>query len=151
MSLTHPSLRVVQPHVSQWAIELARSPIPFNNNVTQISILGRTPSKKNSRMVFVRHGRICNIPSKAYSEWHKTAIEQLPNIELKDIKEVTLQFYAPDKRGTDLTNKAESIMDLLVDKKILEDDNWFIIPKITIEFKGIDRDNPRCEIFIERN
>ena len=152
MSWTHLNPKEVPPHVSQWANQLVRSPIPFDNNITHITVLGRTPSKKNSRIVFVRNGKICNIPSKAYAEWHKTAIEALPSgLFLRDIKSVTLEFHVPDKRGADLTNKAESIMDLLVDKEILEDDNWFVVPKVIIEFKGIDRDNPRCEVYVERN
>jgi|SRR5665213_3195249 len=151
MLLTHLKAREVQPLVSQWASSLVRSPIPFNNNVTHITIPGRTPSKKNSRVCFVRAGKLFNIPSKAYAEWHKAALNMLPSgLILIDIKEVTLHFYAPDKRGTDLSNKAESIMDLLVDKGIIKDDNWFIIPKLILELKDIDRLNPRCEAYIER-
>ena len=66
------------------------------------------------------------------------------------VKKVTLSFWAPDKRAADLTNKAESIMDLLVDRGILSDDNWHIIPNIELQFKGIDKINPRCYIYIER-
>ena len=143
-----------QPLVSQWANSLVRSPIPFNNNVLRLTINGRTPSKKNNRICFVRNGKMMNIPSARYKEWHASAIEQLKSYNdgiIGDIKEVTLKFYAPDKRANDLSNKAESIMDLLVDRHILEDDNWFVVPKLIIEFKGIDKDAPRCEIFIERN
>ena len=39
-------------------------------------------------------------------------------------------------------------MDLLVDAGVIEDDNWFIIPEISLKFGGIDRQNPRCEISI---
>ena len=135
----------------QWAQSLTRSPIPFNNNITHIVVPGRTPSKKNSRVCFVRGGKMMNIPSKAYAVWQKESIVHLPEIKVTNIKCITLEFYAPDKRATDLSNKTESIMDLLVDKGIIEDDNWFIVPKTIQEFKGIDRANPRCEIFIERN
>ena len=125
------------------------------NKITKITLIGRVPSKKNQRCVFVRNGKIVNIPSKAYREWHSSALEQLVEYngptKMNNVKEITLCFYAPDKRANDLSNKAESIMDLLVDKDILEDDNWFVVPKLSLVFKGIDRDNPRCEILIERN
>jgi hypothetical protein len=85
----------------------------------KLVVSGRIPSKKNSRNIFVRGGRICNIPSSKYAAWHKSAIEQLAGYNLgtlDNIELIELSFYAPDKRGTDLTNKAESIMDLLVDR-----------------------------------
>ena len=117
----------------------------------KIVISGRIPSKKNSRLTFARGNKIINIPSKAYASWHKDALEQLSSYSgglLEDIEKVTLSFWAPDKRSSDLSNKTESIMDLLVDKGILKDDNWFIVPRLELVLKGIDRVNPRCEIDI---
>jgi len=121
----------------------------------EITIKGRVPSKKNSRNCFVRGGKMMNIPSKKYKEWHKAASEQLVKYITKGkyplvgIENVTVNFWAPDKRKTDLTNKAESILDLLVDNGIIEDDNWFILSNIKLIFKGIDRETPRCEVVIE--
>jgi len=123
-------------------------------NLNKIVIKGRIPSKKNSRCLFVRGGKLFNIPSKKYAEWHKEALNQLPEQEIEKsiskIELIALRFYAPDKRKTDLTNKAESILDLLVDAGILEDDNWFQIGKVFLYFEGVDRKNPRCEIEIRR-
>jgi hypothetical protein len=39
-------------------------------------------------------------------------------------------------------------MDLLVDNGILKDDSWFIVPKLTLIFGGVDKNNPRAEITI---
>lgn len=116
-----------------------------------ILLSGRVPSKKNSRICFVKYGKMMNIPSKAYKEWHKDASEHLlstgsPLVE--NIESVTLSFWAPDKRATDLSNKAESIMDLLVDNGILLDDNWNVVPNLNLKFMGVDRSNPRCHIEI---
>lgn len=61
---------------------------------------------------------------------------------------MTIEFYLPDARKTDLTNKAESIMDLLVDNGIIEDDNCHVVPFISLYYFGIDRVNPRAEIKI---
>jgi Holliday junction resolvase RusA-like endonuclease len=54
----------------------------------------------------------------------------------------------PDNRRTDLSNKAESIMDLLVDNGILEDDCWQIVPILALQGMKVDKENPRAEIFI---
>lgn len=112
---------------------------------------GTIPSKKNSRMLFVRNGRIINLPQKRYEEWHKTALQSLKKIapRLSDsIEEVHLTIYSENKRKFDLTNKAESIMDLLVDAGIILDDNYEVIPKITIKYGGVSKEDPRCEIEI---
>ena len=118
----------------------------------EFSIIGRIPSKKNSRNLFARGSKLFNIPSKRYKEWHDTVSMQLkeiiPDKPLNNVESIYLAFYAPDKRTADMTNKAESIMDLLVDNRIIEDDNWFIIRKMELVFKGIDRVKPRCEVCI---
>ena len=98
-----------------------------------------------------------NIPSKQYAQWHKEALKQDQLIavrkeffQLSNVR-VSLSFWAPDKRKTDLSNRAESVMDLLVDSGILEDDNWWVVDELNLKLKGIDRTNPRCEITITRN
>lgn len=93
-----------------------------------------------------RGKRIFHFPSNKYREWHKEASAQLPKIKIRDIMELTIVFYFPDARTTDLSNKCESIMDLLVDNGVLEDDNWNIVPRLVLESGGIDRINPRAEI-----
>lgn len=114
-------------------------------------LTGRIPSKKNSTRRIMRGGRIFTVPSKAYEDWQK---EHLYNLNLKkislrqNIEEIEITIFAPDKRKSDLTNKAESIMDLLVDAHIIPDDNWFVVPKIILLFGGVDRNYPRAEINI---
>jgi len=120
-------------------------------NELHLVVNGRIPSKKNSRNLFVRGGRLMNIPSKDYADWHKTSslqILEFKNHTIENVDFIELEFYAPDRRGADLTNKAESIMDLLVDNGILEDDNWWIVNKLTLSLKGLSKLDPRCEIFI---
>ena len=92
-----------------------------------------------------------NIPSKDYRDWHETAsfqiLAQHPK-KLESGSSVCITIYSADKRPADLTNKAESIMDLLVDMGILEDDNWFVCPRIYLEFGGVDKLNPRAIVNI---
>lgn len=55
-------------------------------------------------------------------------------------------MWAKTKRKFDLSNKVESIHDLLVDNGIIEDDNITIIKKFEVEFMGYGED--KCEISI---
>jgi Holliday junction resolvase RusA-like endonuclease len=112
-----------------------------------ITILGRIPSKKNSKQIVCR-GRFPQVlPSQRYKEWHESAGWQIKSMQpVKDFAQIIIKFYAPDKRKTDLTNKAESIMDLFVDMGKIEDDNWFVCKDIRLIFGGVDVKNPRAEI-----
>jgi Holliday junction resolvase RusA-like endonuclease len=123
-----------------------------------IVIKGRIPSKKNNVNLFVKNGRQFKLPSNAYKEWHKDASIQLAvyktlfqgiQVVFGGKLKVTITIFAPDKRKSDLSNKAESIMDLLVDNKIIEDDNWFVVSNLSLIFGGVDKDNPRAEITIQ--
>lgn len=115
----------------------------------RITITGSVPSKKNSKSFFVRDGKPMIVPGKVHRNWHKQASMQLYGVKsITDIRSVAIIIYAADMRRGDLTNKAESIMDLLVDNRIIEDDNWFICPSLVLQFGGVDRKNPRAEIII---
>lgn len=113
------------------------------------AIKGRIPSKKNSRMIIMGKTRPFSIPSTAYKKWHKGASFQVSEVKkCEAIQEISILIYFPDNRKADLTNKAESIMDLLVDNKVIPDDCWQEIPVINLISRGIDRENPRAEVII---
>jgi Holliday junction resolvase RusA-like endonuclease len=114
-------------------------------------ISGSTPSKKNSR-INTRSGR--SFPSKNYSSWNKGAILEM-QIQFKGY-EVTeypislrMVFYWKDKRRHDIDNSVASIQDTLKDAGVILDDDFNHINKITGEYGGVDRDNPRCEIYLD--
>lgn len=109
-----------------------------------IQINGSTPSKKNSR-INTRSGR--SFPSSKYTAWHKEASQQLVGYkQIPNGSTLTISFIAGDKRKFDLTNKAESIMDLFVDNGLLEDDNYSVIPTLILKYGGYEKDNPHCII-----
>jgi len=54
----------------------------------------------------------------------------------------------PDARICDLSNKVESINDLLVKYWLLADDNRKIINEMYITCNGVDKANPRVEMEI---
>lgn len=87
-------------------------------------VAGRVPSKKNSRIA-TRSGR--NFPSKAYSDWHRSASIALRGAPSFSKCGVFIEIIFPDKRRADVTNKAESVLDLLVDRGIIPDDSWQVI------------------------
>jgi len=61
---------------------------------------------------------------------------------------IEMIFYAPDKRKSDLDNKATTILDLFVDNGFIKDDSWFVVEHESLHFGGIDKLNPRAEIII---
>jgi hypothetical protein len=123
----------------------------------RFTIIGETPSKKNQRLTFYNprakrkdggRGKVINIPSKRYTDWHKQAEKYIPKKQIPDIEGITLEFWFKTNRVTDLTNKAESIMDLMVDCGLILDDTWQITGIVTLIPKGIDKTNPRCRVTI---
>jgi len=119
----------------------------------KLVINGRIPSKKNSLRRIMRGGRVFTVPSAQFEQWNKTATDQIfnqPKFAPFKPNAVNLEFYMPDARRTDLTNKAESIMDLLVDCGVIADDCWQVISEIVLKCNGIDRVRPRCEIVLKK-
>lgn len=114
-----------------------------------IIVIGNIPSKKNSKRIFCRGKYPTVLPSKKHEEWHEELMWQLKGQKkIENIEKINITFYPSTKRKADLTNKAESIMDLLVDADIIEDDNWFVVGELNLIFGGKDKENPRAEIEI---
>lgn len=122
---------------------------------TRIIFKGHIPSKKNNkRRVYGKNGMPFMIPSAKHEEWKR---DELINLKLTGIPllfppyKIIIFVYPPDKKNGDLSNRLESIQDLLVNAGILEDDNWFLLQDVHVIFMAIDRQNPRFEVFIESN
>lgn len=117
----------------------------------QLILSGRIPSKKNSKIMVCRGKRPILLPSEQYAAW-----QVVSSWELKRQKpekgvtqcEIVATFFLPDARRTDLSNKWESVGDLLVDNGILVDDNCTVITKLTLVYGGIDKVKPRVNIEI---
>lgn len=86
-------------------------------------------------------------PSKKYKEWLKAC--PIPVAEcLKGPLKVYYTFYWPDKRIRDGQNYMKAVLDYLVNKEVLVDDNWNIVISETWSHGGVDKENPRVEIQI---
>lgn len=104
---------------------------------------GNIPSKKNR----VRFGKNGTYHDKTFTAWHKQAVLQLAPQWKEDrwfarTAEVTIHFQYETLRAKDLTNCAESIMDLLVDVYILKDDNFKVVPHLILKgcyTKGVSK------------
>ena len=106
----------------------------------KITIDGRPASKKNSKIVFYRGGRNFVIPSKAYMGFHEQAVGQLWEWKFmnKFKKPVgvpmwfKMTLFQKGKLRQDMDNALGSILDILQDAGIVEDDKLFL------ECKGIE-------------
>ncbi len=123
------------------------------------TILGKIPSKKNSKRLFSGKSRTTGkmrvfvMPSSAYEAWHFVALQALKMTPkshgtLEKVTQVNLTFFPHDRRLFDLSNKCESVMDLLVDAGILSDDNYSVVPRVALLIGEVDKENPRCEVEI---
>lgn len=119
-----------------------------------ITLPGRVPSKKNSKRVFCQGARPRVLPSEAYVAWHEEMMLRLhrhrPKTPATSVS-VAITFFAENRRRFDLTNAAESVMDLLVDAGILADDSWAVVPQVHLSFGGVEPKTARAEILIKQH
>lgn len=117
----------------------------------KIILPGLPPSKKNSRIIICRASRPLVLPSKNYQLWRVEMLWLLKKYKpiRTEIASITATFFCPTKRlKWDLSNKWESVGDILVDADILPDDSVAVIPRLTLIFGGTDRECPRVEVDI---
>jgi hypothetical protein len=117
------------------------------------------PSKKNQRTPIVNPytGKAFLKHSNQYIKWKKLTKGfweaeywklyndrvRLPIVRCK----VNIIFYFSDEKDRDCTNKAETIMDALVEHKILADDNFKVVGNVCLN-GFLCRDRPRTEVYI---
>ncbi len=120
----------------------------------------QTPSKKNSRQVFVhpKTKKLMNIPSKAYSEyksvtkkyWEVFGIEFRKAVQVLDLKyplNIEMTFTRKTNQLVDYFGPGESVFDLMTDFNWWEDDNR----RFGKPFFGdmiVDKENPGVKIKI---
>lgn len=117
----------------------------------KLIISGTTPSKKNSR-INTRSGR--SFPSARFTEWEKSALyelkQQFNGLTVTNYPvSVTMIFFNIDNRRHDLDNQSSSVLDTLVKLKIIEDDNQNCVDCVQLQYGGVDKENPRCEVYLD--
>jgi len=116
-----------------------------------LTLPGRPPSKKNSKEWRKFGGRMVLVPSDRFNAWHEEMMLRIRTHRPKKpiVKAaVAIRFFAENRRRFDLTNAAESVMDLLVDAGYLTDDCAENVPHITLHFGGIEKESPRADVDI---
>lgn len=63
--------------------------------------------------------------------------------------EITIHIWEKDRRRRDLDNQATAILDALVQGNVIPDDSSQIVRKLTVEYMGVDKEQPRAEIKIQ--
>lgn len=111
-------------------------------------------TKKNSQQILTnrRTGKPFIAPSRQYKKYEQAAMWYLtpkPKAPLSGRYNIRLLFYMPTRRKVDKTNLESAIMDVLVDAKILADDNRNIVAATDGTRVYYDKENPRTEIYIE--
>lgn len=111
-------------------------------------------TKKNSQRILYsrKNKRPFIAPSSAYVSYARDAKRYLVPRPLKPIQSavsVRCVFYMPTRRKADLTNLLEAVDDILVERGILADDSYSIIPSHDGSRVMYDKHNPRTEIYID--
>lgn len=117
------------------------------------------PSKKNQQQPIINHktGKAFLKHSDQYINWQRLTKPfweaqawklsgegvNLPIVRCK----VKIIFYFGDEQDRDCTNKAETIMDALVEHQILADDNFKVVSEVSL-MGLLCRDKPRTEIYL---
>lgn len=63
--------------------------------------------------------------------------------------EITIHIWEKGRRRRDLDNQATAILDALVQGNVIPDDSSQIVRKLTVEYMGVDKEQPRAEIKIQ--
>lgn len=118
------------------------------------TILGNPrPKKNNMKYTRLRNGRTVLLQSETYTQYKDLFLLQIRN-KYKDQPidqpvNIRCIYYRGDNRKTDLVNLQNGTLDLLVEAKILKDDNYNIVRSMNGSTVYVDKKNPRTEIYIE--
>lgn len=136
--------------------------------MNEVSIVyhGVIYSKKNSKRIVTnwRTGRpsiISNKNAKSQEErmaWELCGLarqegwrcnwDDLDERETVPTFEVEIHIWNKDKRRRDLDNQATAILDGLVAAGVIPDDSVDYLVRLTVQYRGIDREDPRAVIMI---
>lgn len=154
-------MKVIKIYLKSETTKIIGTHITEEGKVTKLETTRSivVPSKKNQRTPIVnRHtGKTFLKASDQYIKWKKitepfwreeyiklyNAQVRVPIARCK----VNIKFYFTDDKDKDCTNKAETIMDALVEHHILLDDSFKVVSDVSLN-GFLCRDKPRTEIYI---
>lgn len=116
-------------------------------------------SKKNSKRIVTnrRTGRPVIVSNRNAKEqeiemmwlFEDQAMQQGWNPKLGESYKIDIKIWQKDNHRRDLDNQATAILDGLVKSNVIPDDNCFVLSSLSIRNCGIDKENPRAEIYVE--
>lgn len=122
---------------------------------------GQVTGKKNSKVIAINHHtgrpfvRMNDAAKKQEMEMTEDFIYDMKFAKLRpeDFEgkriEVNVEIWNKDRRKHDLDNQLSTILDALVKARILPDDSQETVYRITAEYMGIDKNNPRVDVTIQ--
>lgn len=131
-----------------------------NKIIFETDYFGQVTGKKNSKVIAInRHtGRPFVRMNDAAKAQEREMVENFSydmifnrlrpeDFEGKRI-EVVVEIWNKDKRKHDLDNQVSTILDALVKAGVLPDDSQETLYKISAEYKGVDKEDPRALITV---
>ena len=113
---------------------------------------GHIPSKKNSKRVVKRGNKTIVLPSVAYEQWHAAELPTLENAGYVPAPfSIEYAFWIGGvtiPADFDLSSGVESIDDLLVDAKIIQDDKWRCLADLHPYVAGFIRGESKTIVII---
>lgn len=122
----------------------------------KLVITGEVPSQKNAKTVGFNRttGKPFIMSKKEVKAWKATAIQELQQ-QFKGYRvtdypiTVTVVFYYSRDSRKDLDNSLSGVCDALVQAGVIEDDDWKHVECYVVQFGGLDKNNPRAEVFLD--
>ena len=118
----------------------------------QCTIPLKPATKKNSGRIVYRGKKPLLLPSEKFLQYQKDCKWFIkPPAEPIDCKcNIKAIYYMPDRRRVDITNLHNALHDVLVDFKVIKDDNCKIVVSTDGSRVKVDRQNPRTEVTITK-
>ncbi len=119
-----------------------------------IVVKGAPVTKKNSQEIAFnrRTGKPFIMPSPHYKDYRKYFLYQIKRdmqLVIRMPVNVKCVYYMPTRRTVDLVNLLEATDDLLVEARVIADDNCSIVATHDGSCVRYDKENPRVEIEIK--
>lgn len=122
---------------------------------TEIILPGRPITKKNSQQIIInrRTGKPQVVQSEQYLRYETECLWRLKQYRGPRFRgeklHVKCKYYMPDRRSwPDLIGLMQASWDILEKSGIIDNDRNIVNPDGS-RIMGVDRENPRAEIFIE--
>lgn len=117
-----------------------------------ITIHGQVPAQKNGKQIAYnpKTRKPFIMTNSRIKEWQMGAAFDLLGVEyIAGPVKIEMKFWNIDSRKRDVDNMITSVLDLLKNNGVIEDDNCFVLRKVSGEFMEIDKINPRVEVSIQ--